>query len=399
MRRPPVNKLPRAKAIADRSPQTPGWVRDDRWSWFTAAMVWLLIVYLVIPNSYLTGDVFNVASTATTMAQGNVVARAIKIGLIALSSLVLLWRSSLAILLLRTLNPFFLIFLGLVPLSILWSIDRAATSNRYVSILSIVLTCFAFVLVGWHQRRFQSVVRPVVTLLLAASLVFGILHPELAIEAGEQGSLKDSWHGLASQKNQFGELASFGVLFWLHASLFKEARWQITLPCSAIAWICVLLSRSSTSLLASVLSTGFMMLMVSVPVNLRRYMPYIVGGFATIVMLYALAVLDLIPGIAVLLEPIALLTGKDLTFSGRGAIWDIIKEHIQLSPWLGSGYGAYWTGASLDSPAYVVFRTRIYFYPSEAHNGYLEIVNDLGFAGLACLLGYLIVWVRQSLRL
>src|SRR5580692_8191075 len=126
MRRPPVNKLPRAKAIADRSPQTPGWVRDDRWSWFTAAMVWLLIVYLVIPNTYLTGDVFNVASTATTMAQGNVVARAIKIGLIALSSLVLLWRSSLAILLLRTLNPFFLIFLGLVPLSILWSIDRAA---------------------------------------------------------------------------------------------------------------------------------------------------------------------------------------------------------------------------------------------------------------------------------
>jgi exopolysaccharide production protein ExoQ len=362
-------------------------------------MVWLLIVYLVVPNSYWTGDVYNVASTATSMAQVNVVARAIKLGLIALSSLVLLWRASLATLLLRTLNPFFLVFLGLVPLSILWSIDRAATSNRYVSVLSIVLTCFAFVLVGWHQRRFQNVVRPVVTLLLAASLVFGILHPELAIEAGEQGSLKDSWHGLASQKNQFGELASFGVLFWLHASLFKEAKWQITLPCSGIAWTCVLLSRSSTSLLASVLSTVFMLLMVSVPMNWRRYMPYIVGGFATIVMLYALAVLDLIPGIAILLEPIAQLTGKDLTFSGRGAIWDIIKEHIQLAPWLGSGYGAYWTGASLDSPSYVVFTTRMYFYPSEAHNGYLEMVNDLGFAGLACLLGYLIVWVRQSLRL
>jgi len=379
--------------------QSDQWIRDDRWSRFTAALVWLLIVYLVIPNSYWTGDVLSTNATVTAMAQVNVVARAIKVGLIALSSLVLLWRSSLAMQLVRTLNPFFLVFLALVPLSIFWSIDRSATSARYVSVLSIVLTCFAFALVGWHQRRFQSVVRPVVTLLLAASLVFGILHPELAIEAGEQGSLKNSWHGLASQKNQFGELASFGVLFWLHASLFKQVRWQITLPCSGIAWTCVLLSRSSTSLLASVLSTGFMLLMVSVPANLRRYMPYMVGGFAIIVMLYALAVLNLIPGSSFILEPITLLTGKDMTFTGRSVIWDIIREHIQLAPWLGSGYGAYWTGLSLDSPSYIVFMTRIYFYPSEAHNGYLEIVNDLGFAGLACLLGYLIVWVRQSLRL
>jgi O-antigen ligase len=362
-------------------------------------MVWLLIVYLVIPYAYWTGDFTEVTGTATETVGGNVVARMVKIGLIAACSLVVLWRSSLAMLLVRTLNPFFLVFLGLVPLSILWSIDQSATSARCVSIMSIVLTCFAFVLVGWHRQRFQNVVRPVVTLLLAASLIFGILHPELAIEAGETGSLKNSWHGLASQKNQFGELASFGVLFWLHASLFKQAKWQITLPCSGIAWTCVLLSRSSTSLLASALSTLFMLLMVSVPVNLRRYMPYLIGGFAVIVMVYALAVLDLIPGFGVILEPIAKLTGKDLTFSGRGAIWNIIKEHIQTAPWLGSGYGAYWTGATLTSPSFVVFTARLYFYPSEAHNGYLEMVNDLGFVGLACLLCYLVVWVRQSLRL
>ena len=360
-------------------------------------MIWLLIVYLVIPNSYWTGSA--PVATATAMAEGNAAARAIKIGLIVLSALVLLWRSSLGILLLRTLNPFFLVFLGLVPLSILWSVDPSATTNRYVSVLSIALTCFAFVLVGWHQRRFQNVVRPVVTLLLIASLVFGYLHPELAIEAGEQGSLKDSWHGLASQKNQFGELASFGVLFWLHAWLYREAKWQLALPCLGVAWTCIVLSRSSTSLLTSVLSTVFMLQMVSVPMNLQRYMPYFVSGFAVIVMIYALAVLDLIPGLSVILKPIAVLTGKDLTFTGRSAIWDIIKEHIQSARLLGSGYGAYWTGESPNSPSYMVFTTRMYFYPSEAHNGYLEIVNDLGFVGLACLLGYLLVWVKQSLRL
>jgi O-antigen ligase len=41
----------------------------------------------------------------------------------------------------------------------------------------------------------------------------------------------------------------------------------------------------------------------------------------------------------------------------------------------------------------------MYFWPSEAHNGYLDIVNDLGFVGLLCLLAYLMVYVRQSLQL
>ena len=64
----------------------------------------------------------------------------------------------------------------------------------------------------------------------------------------------------------------------------------------------------------------------------------------------------------------------------------------------GTGYGAYWTGADPTSPSYV-FLSRMYFWPSEAHNGYLDVVNDLGFVGLICLLGYLTVYVRQSLQL
>ena len=80
-------------------------------------------------------------------------------------------------------------------------------------------------------------------------------------------------------------------------------------------------------------------------------------------------------------------------------IWNIIKEHIALSPVVGSGYGAYWPGPIPSSPS-VVFLTRMGdFYPSQSHNGYLEIVNELGFVGLICLLTYLFYWVSQSLKL
>ncbi len=127
-------------------------------------------------------------------------------------------------------------------------------------------------------------------------------------------------------------------------------------------------------------------------------MPYLIAAFATLVLTYALAILKLVPGLEILLRPITALTGKDLTFSNRSVIWDIIKEHIQFSPYLGSGYGAYWIGPVPTSPSYT-FLGRMYFYPNEAHNGYLEMVNDLGFIGLIVLLGYLILYLRQALRL
>ena len=106
----------------------------------------------------------------------------------------------------------------------------------------------------------------------------------------------------------------------------------------------------------------------------------------------------LVPGSDLVLSPVTALTGKDLSFSGRTAIWDIINAHIAERPLLGSGYGAYWIGPVPYSPSYE-FVTRLYFYPTQSHNGYLEVVNDLGVTGGLCLLGFLVVYLRQSLAL
>ena len=182
-------------------------------------MVWVLIIYLVVPVQYFTGDLSGL--DVDTMGAPNPLARALKLGLLALSTVVVLWRARLAWHELRWLNPFFIVFLVLVPLSALWSIDASATVNRFVSVLSIVDVCFAFTLLGWNRTRFQDVLRPVITSLLVASVIWRVIYPQYAIESGE-GTLLNSWRGLTSQKNQFGMLASFGVLFWLHAWFNKE---------------------------------------------------------------------------------------------------------------------------------------------------------------------------------
>jgi O-antigen ligase len=305
------------------------------------------------------------------------------------------WNSVRA--LLRELNPWFIGFLGLAAASYLWSISPGNTLARLVGILSMVAIWAAVCVTGTNPRRFQELARPVTTLVIVASIIFVMAYPEFGIEKGE-GTLKDSWRGLTTQKNGFGQLSSFGFIFWFHAWLAREVKLWKALLFGGCSLACVLFSRSSTSLFATIFASCFLLILLRSPRGWRRVMPYVVAIFAGVVMTYAVAVLKIVPGLALILEPITSITGKDMTFSNRSVIWDIIKEHIQFAPYLGSGYGAYWIGPDPTSPSYD-FVGRMFFYPGEAHNGYLEIVNDLGFAGLIVLFGYLIQYVRQALWL
>jgi len=107
-----------------------------------------------------------------------------------------------------------------------------------------------------------------------------------------------------------------------------------------------------------------------------------------------------VSGLGTLLTSLASLTGKDTTLTGRTGIWWILAEHIELRPFFGSGYAAYWTaGPMLGTESHEFVRRMQGFYPGSAHNGYLEVANDLGWVGLTGLLGYAAMHVRQSLQL
>jgi exopolysaccharide production protein ExoQ len=365
--------------------------------WFLALSIWVPVVLIVVDFTSLGGPSLVGDPQIALAREGlapNLASRIFKIALILVGMLVIAMHIREARALFRRVNVFFLIFLVLALASVAWSADSAATVARYVSFAATVLITFAFCLAGWHRKRLQNVLRPLLTLLMAGSLIYIAAEPEYAIDFDKAG-----YHGLAGQKNPFGELCAFGTLFWMHAWIAGEAKASKAILGAALGWTCLWLSKSSTSILATAFASWLMVMMLRTSPSLRRYTPYIVTLFAGLVIAYALAVLQLVPGLAtLLLGPIMAITGKDMTFSNRAMIWDIIKEHVQFHPILGTGYGAYWTGAVPSSPSYV-FLSRMYFWPSEAHNGYLDVVNDLGFVGLIVLLGYLTVYVSQSLQL
>jgi exopolysaccharide production protein ExoQ len=187
-------------------------------------------------------------------------------------------------------------------------------------------------------------------------------------------------------------------VLWLHGFLTRETGRIAAIANMSLAGLCLVMCRSSTSLMSTAFATFFMILLLKPPGAMRRQMPYFVGLFAAAVLIYATAVLNIVPGLGVILTPIAMITGKDLTFSGRTNIWYVLKLHIHQHPLLGTGYEAYWIGPVPSSPSYEMVKW-LFFYPTEGHNGYLDVINDLGYVGLICLLAYFIVYLRQGLEL
>lgn len=382
-----TTQSPRAPA-ANQSPRTP----DRRFAWLLGGLFWVVILSIIPP------DLADTQRVGLDWGAPSATGRSIKLALLACSFYVIFQRGALAGMLLRQVNRGLLALVALTLLSVAWSISPDKTIARCVALLTLLSVGFAFCLASWHPRRMQSVVRPILTLFLVGSLLFGLAYPDLVLERGDSVSLRGAWHGLAVTKNEFGQLASLCLLFWLHPWIAREMRFRTVLPGIAIAFTCLALSRSSASYLSTGVGTVLMLIVMRTRpalIALRRGLVY---ALAALVGLYGLVALHIIPGLEALLGPVAALAGRDSTFSSRTFIWQVIIEHIKLSPFLGTGYAAYWIGPQPGSPS-SIFLKLMYFYPTESHNGYLEIVNDLGLVGLAALGAYIIIYLRHGLRL
>jgi exopolysaccharide production protein ExoQ len=373
---------------------TARWVPDHRYSLILTALVWTLVVLMIVPE----GFDYSVVVAGQAPASGSLLSRLLWLGLLGGATAIVAWRASLAWMLLRSLNPWLLLFTVLALGSVLWSIDPMLTIRRDIRLITMLMVAISFALVAWHPGRLQQLLRPILTWMLCGSILFVLLAPHLAIHQETSPELADAWRGLTNHKNTFGALCCITLLLWLHGGLSREVHWLRSVAGCTLACVCLLLSRSATSLIASTLGTFLLVLMLCSPRNFKPFTGLLVGLTALFLILYSLALLQLVPGLNLLLAPITALTDMDTSFTGRRYIWNIISEHVAQNPVLGTGYGAYWAGPNPTSPSYEFILRMGAFYPGSAHNGYLEVTNDLGWVGMVCLIGYLFSYLAQALR-
>jgi exopolysaccharide production protein ExoQ len=306
--------------------------------------------------------------------------------------------------LLRSTNRYLLVFLLLASLSVLWSGFPATTAYRLVRLYAMFFICFSFSMVSWDPQKFTSTLQSTLLFLTLGSIVYYFLAPvnatqESVINGMVQPELVGAWRGITSHKNTLGAIASTAVILFFH-TLYSRTGPKLGAGVGLVcASICLINSRSSTSLFAALFAIALIVLILKTPgvkkPGMVRLFTFLLVMFFLV---YSLGVLNIVPGLSAIVEPIVAMTGKDMTFSGRTTIWAIMKDEIARHPILGTGYAAFWLGADPLSPS-AIFKLRMYIDPGEAHNGYLDVINELGSVGMLALIGYLFTYLRQAMLL
>jgi O-antigen ligase len=85
--------------------------------------------------------------------------------------------------------------------------------------------------------------------------------------------------------------------------------------------------------------------------------------------------------------------GRDPTLTGRTELWSEIVG-MNGNPVVGTGFESFWLGPRLEQ-----IWSRHWWHPNEAHNGYLEVFLNLGWAGLTLFAVVIVTGYRNVVRL
>lgn len=256
-----------------------------------------------------------------------------------------------------------LLLTGAIILGVSTAVDRLGARR---SILTAQIILFAF---------------------LIASLVAVILFPYFGIQ-NYYDVERHWWRGVMANKNIAGMSTSLTVLFF---SLYgSKATMLLRYGVAAIAALFLFYTDSSTSIIGAAVSltVGAAVLFAFSRASQSDH-PQISEKMMKVSLLVVWCVLTAALAFLAwegtwLLE----LTRNPELFTGRGKIWQPMILSFLRSPFLGSGYGAFWdAGASAG-----VVRAGPLAGVTQGHNGYLDLAVQIGIPGLVLAVGALVLW-------
>lgn len=195
-----------------------------------------------------------------------------------------------------------------------------------------------------------------------------------------------SWKGVFAQKNQFGAHSTMTliVLYVLANYAKKKQRWALIIL--GLCFAALVVSSSVTALVLSVI--GLLLTIF--------YWRYTWLGKRSI-LLASLFILFTTSFSYLLLSnwvDILAFFDRDPTLSTRTLIWDlVINSKIPASPYLGYGRSVFWGSISLTSG----FQSVAYHVPAHAHNGFLDLILDVGLIGFSMFcVTWFVAYVRAA---
>ena len=264
-----------------------------------------------------------------------------------------------------TVNPVLTALVILAFVSAAWSVFPDVTLRRSVA-LTFTTLFGLYLALRWRLEEAVAMLATGLGLLILLSFVFVAAVPQIGVD---QDIHRGAWKGVFFQKNVTGRMIvwfSLSVLWldWMGC----RPKWLLRGSFLA-AFLLLVMSRSGTGLLSTIMVAVVMLSVRLLRVNIRTLIPALAFlGFGVLV---AAALIS-----ADFREAMYMI-GRDATLTGRTELWRFAREMLKDDFVLGYGYAAFWYG--LYGPAsYYTTGWGI----TSVHNGWLEVLLDVGIAGL-----------------
>lgn len=269
---------------------------------------------------------------------------------------------------------------ALAMVSVLWSGAPSISFRRAVALLGSSI--FGLYLGTRFPRR------ELIRLLLAVSVIVTILSL-LTVVALPAYAIDDSgaWQGVFGQKNHLGRFMALSAIVWLVYTASVK-RHRLLAGFGVLSVILVLLSHSATSIALLFVLIATVLLVRIVRLRARVALPLLlsllaVGGYLAV-------------SVVRNLSRVTGLLGRDSSLTGRTQLWSLVWQMIRTHPWFGFGYGGFWLG--YDGPSASIWSV-VGWNPPSAHDGFLDLLLDLGIAGMILFVPTMLVAIRYAVAL
>ena len=345
----------------------------------TSKALWLPTIWILLASSRMVSVWLNPPTgmeTASSLAEGSPLDRAILSMLLLIGLIVLLLRYRRLLKVLKMNWPI-LLFFFYCAVSSVWSPDPGLSLKRWFKAIGD-LVMVLIILTDWNRNEaIKRIITRVGFLLVPLSVLLIEFYPSL----GQMYSLEDAdttITGVTTNKNMLGLVCMIvGVgLVWLLIRTLRDDRRRLKhlmvlgVSLSMVLWLLVV-ARSFTALACFMMGTALLVI-VNMPGRQRpANVHLLVGG-----MLSGAAIMFIFPEIFV---AIIHAFGKNATLTGRTGLWKGLLA-TDTHPLLGAGFESFWLGSRLNN-IWSIFP----WQPNEAHNGYLEVYLNLGIIGVSLL--------------
>lgn len=316
--------------------------------------------------------------------------------LFVLAGLVVWWRRWEALRLLRAGNPYLSLFVLWATATMLWSPYPEVTFRKLWSLYGVILLALAFHVAGWSRERFATVFRSVLGILMIVSLLLVLFLPHIGTHY--DGPHAGLWRGVRSHKNSLGAMAGLAMVFWLHAWLTLAVKPRTGLIMVGLALLLLAGAQSVTAALTATVVGSLLVLMLRPPLTGKHVVAACVLAAAVLVMAVGLVLFAAGDSLTLahLLEPVANLLGRDITLTGRDELWALTLAQFRENWLLGYGYETFWLGHTGPSGQII---DMLYWIPWQAHNGYIDTLNETGVVGMLIVTAFLVRHFTGTLQL